>query len=99
MHPDRAEKFGTQYKDPGRVRKDFKLVMEARQERLKANHGFTTGDIDLFSEVGGGCYSCNGLSELMAAAVADGDGRNGSSNGSDRQGVRPARECARANMR
>ncbi|KAG2451293.1 hypothetical protein HYH02_003899 [Chlamydomonas schloesseri] len=49
-HRRRAEKFGTQYKDPGRVRKDFKLMMEARQERLKANHGFTTGNIDLFSE-------------------------------------------------
>ncbi|KAG2435731.1 hypothetical protein HXX76_006928 [Chlamydomonas incerta] len=49
-HRRRAEKFGTQYKDPGRVRKDFKLMMEARQERQKANHGFTTGDLDLFSE-------------------------------------------------
>lgn len=41
-----AERFATQYRDPGR-RKEFRL--EARKERL-AGEGFITG-IDMFSEV------------------------------------------------
>jgi hypothetical protein len=44
--PRSAERFGTQYRDPGR-RREFQL--EARKERL-AGEGFATG-IDLFSEV------------------------------------------------
>ncbi|GLC70763.1 hypothetical protein PLESTF_001030700 [Pleodorina starrii] len=48
-HRRRAERFGTSYKDPGRVRKDFSLMMEARKERMRASHGFTTGDLDVFS--------------------------------------------------
>lgn len=42
-----AERFGTNYRDPGQ-RKEYRL--EARKERL-ADTGFVTG-IDLFSEVG-----------------------------------------------
>ncbi len=47
----RAEKFGTDYVDPGRVRKDFTLVMESRREKQEKHgkHGFTTG-VDIFSE-------------------------------------------------
>ncbi|KAG2501703.1 hypothetical protein HYH03_000204 [Edaphochlamys debaryana] len=48
-HRARAAKFGTQYRDPGRVRKDFSLMMEARRERQKQHHGFTTGALDLFA--------------------------------------------------
>ncbi|EFJ46016.1 hypothetical protein VOLCADRAFT_93817 [Volvox carteri f. nagariensis] len=48
-HRRRAERFGTSYVDPGRVRKDFGLMMEARRERLRASHGFTTGNLDVFS--------------------------------------------------
>ncbi|GIL52550.1 hypothetical protein Vafri_8387, partial [Volvox africanus] len=48
-HLQRAERFGTTYVDPGRVRKDFGLMMEARKQRLRASHGFRTGDLDVFS--------------------------------------------------
>jgi hypothetical protein len=46
--PGSAERFGTNFRDPGR-RKEFRL--DARRERL-ATEGFATG-INLFSEVGG----------------------------------------------
>ncbi|KXZ55537.1 hypothetical protein GPECTOR_2g1086 [Gonium pectorale] len=49
-HRRRAERFGTQYHDPGRSRRDFKLMMEARKERFRGAPGFTTGDLDLFSQ-------------------------------------------------
>lgn len=42
----RAERFGTNYKDPAKLPK---FAQEARKERFK-REGFTTG-IDLFSEV------------------------------------------------
>ncbi|GLI68096.1 hypothetical protein VaNZ11_012421 [Volvox africanus] len=48
-HMQRAERFGTTYVDPGRVRKDFGLMMEARKQRLRASHGFKTGELDVFS--------------------------------------------------
>ncbi|GFR48894.1 hypothetical protein Agub_g10839, partial [Astrephomene gubernaculifera] len=50
-HKRRAQRFGTEYHDPGRVRRDFGLMMEARRERLvRPDHRFTTGDLDLFSQ-------------------------------------------------
>lgn len=45
----RAERFATDYVDPGRVRKDYHIMMEARRERQK-QEGFATG-IDVFSQV------------------------------------------------
>lgn len=44
----RAEKFGTTYVEPTKVRKDRELVLAARKERF-GRQGFATG-IDLFTE-------------------------------------------------
>lgn len=69
--PGRAERFSTQYRDPGRVRKDFGLMMEARREKFKQHHGFTTGSLDLLSKVRGGACGIV-ASEVGAGGTAEG---------------------------
>ena len=50
MHGCRAERFGADYVEPGKVRKE--LALEAKRERL-SRPAFVTG-FDPFSQVRGG---------------------------------------------